>query len=84
MSKRPLHLNIGTLAVGSQQPVGLGSLQSSVQQHLHRALANDASQAAPKDVNIPEIRVRAHPSMSMDALGEHVAAEIQRQISEVE
>jgi len=84
MKKRPINLNIGTLAVGSKQPVGLGSLQSSVQQHLHRTLANDSSQPPPSGVNIPEIRVRAHPSMSMDALGEHIAAEIQRQISEAE
>ena len=84
MKKRPVQLNIGTLAVGAQQPIGLGSLESSVHQHLHRSLMNRPQDALQHDVHIPEIRVRAHPNMSMDALGEHVATEIQRQLMETE
>ena len=84
MKNRPMQLNIGTLAVGAQQPIGLTSLQSSVQQHLHRSLTNRPAHTMQEDIHIPEIRVRAHPNMGIDALGEHVAAEIQRQLSESE
>ncbi len=84
MKRRPVKLQIDTLAVGSQQPVGLGSVQSSVHHHLQKHLEGDAKLDNRDSINIPEIRVRAHPNMGIDALGEHVAAEIARRLADGE
>ena len=84
MNRRPVKLQIGTLAVGSQQPVGLASVESSVHRHLQKHLAGGTNLEGQDSIDIPEIRVRAHPNMGIDALGEHVAAEIARRIGEGE
>jgi hypothetical protein len=86
MKQRPVQLHIGTIAVGSQVPIGTSALGASISHHLTSAFARaDGGFVDHKDpVHIPEVRVRAHSSMGLDSLGEHVAQEIGRKIRGVE
>lgn len=76
MNKRPVQLHIGQLSVGSKVPIGRGTLASTVSHHLNRHILSQPERVGIQDRHIPEIRVRAHPSLGIDALGEHVAQQI--------
>jgi len=82
MKHRPVNVHIGTVSVGSQVPVGRASLTSTITHHLSRTLSAGGVSVDDSNgpVHIPEVRVRAHPGMGMDSLGECVASEIHNQI----
>ena len=82
MSKRGVDLHIGSLNVGSRVPIGRGTLESTVSHHLNQQLAHTDTASHPQEIHMPEIRVRAHPSLGIDALGEHVARQVLQQIKE--
>jgi hypothetical protein len=86
MKRRPVQLHIGTVSVGSQVPIGKSALGASISHHLTSAFTRSGGDIVDKKepVHIPEVRVRAHSSMGLDSLGEHVAREIGRKIRGVE
>lgn len=86
MSKSNVNLNIQTVAVGHTVPVGRASLEASITQHVHRRIqAGMADGQQPgRDVHIPELRIKAHPSASHDVLGDLVAQRISDHLRETE
>lgn len=82
----PMRLHIDTVSVGHQVPIGRSSLEASIAQHLHqRAHAGMTAHHKPgSNVHIPEVRIKAHPSASSDALGELIAQRIGEQIQDHE